>query len=301
MNLTGQQFEIRHGSAWAVITEVGAHLRALQVDGREVIVPFAVDELPPASHGAVLAPWPNRIRDGRYSFDGADYQLPLTEPDRRTAIHGLVTWLRWSVRSHTASAVELAVDLPPRPGYPFGLTVATRYELSREGLQVTTTGTNTGNRPAPYGVGFHPWLSPGAGSLDDAVLQLDATRWVRTDERLLPTGEEDLPPGFDFRTPRPLGTTELDDAFRGAIFAPSGHSWVRLTGTDGRTAALWMDESLQCWQLCTGDQVGDPAHRRAGLAAEPMSCIADAFRTGEGLIRLEPGQCHTVRWGLQLN
>src|SRR5699024_10662751 len=134
--LTGQQFEIRHGGAYAVITEVGAHLRLLQVDGRDVVVPFAADELPPASNGAVLAPWPNRLRDGQYSFDGVDYQVPLTEPARQTALHGLVSWLRWGVRSHTASAVELAVDLPPTPGYPFPLTVATRYELSQAGLEV---------------------------------------------------------------------------------------------------------------------------------------------------------------------
>lgn len=299
--MTGQQFEIRHGSAWAVVTEVGAHLRLFQDQGRDVIVPFDQDQLPPASHGAVLAPWPNRIRDGRYSFEGEDYQLPLTEPSRGTAIHGLVTWLRWDVRSHTASAVELAVDLPPTPGYPFGLTVATRYELGHDGLTVATTGTNTGAHTAPYGVGFHPWLSPGPGPLDEAELQLDATQWVPTDQRLLPTGVAELPQEFDFRRARTVGATELDDAFLGATYDAEGLSWVRLRGTDGRTAAVWMDETMQCWQLCTGDQVGDVASRRAGLAAEPMSCIADAFRSGDRLIRLAPGERHTVRWGLQLH
>lgn len=298
---TGQQFEIRHGSAWAVVTEVGAHLRVFEVDGREVIVPFGQDVLPPASHGAVLAPWPNRIRDGQYSFDGASFQLPLTEPSRGTAIHGLVSWLRWDVRSHTASAVELAVDVPPTPGYPFGLTVVTRYELSPDGLAVTTTGTNTGNRPAPYGIGFHPWLSPGPGPLEEAVLQVDAGRWVPTDDRLLPVGEQDVPEEFDFRSPRVVGRLELDDAFPGATYDAEGRSWVRLRGTDDRTVALWMEQSLQCWQLCTGDHVGDPASRRAGLAAEPMSCIADAFRTGDRLVRLAPGERYTVRWGLELD
>lgn len=299
--LTGQQFELRHGSAYAVVTEVGAHLRLFQVDGRDVVVPFAANELPPACNGAVLAPWPNRLRDGQYNFDGVDYQLPLTEPARGTALHGLVSWLRWGVRSHTASAVELAVDLPPTPGYPFPLTVATRYELGQAGLEVTTTGTNTGETDAPYGVGFHPWLSPGPGSLDDAVLELDVAQWVRTDDRLLPTGAEDVPEEFDFGSPRRLGETALDDAFLGPRFDADGRAWLRLRGSDGRTVAVWMDSSLTCWQLCTGDQVRASAARRTGLAAEPMTCVADAFRTGENLIRLTPGDRHTVHWGLQLS
>ncbi|WP_022918216.1 aldose 1-epimerase family protein [Ruania albidiflava] len=298
--LTGQQFEIRHGSSYAVITEVGAHLRLFQTDARDVVVPFAEDELPPASNGAVLAPWPNRLRDGQYHFDGTDYQVPLTEPARRTALHGLVSWLRWGVRSHTASAVELAVDLPPTPGYPFPLTVSTRYELSQAGLEVTTTGTNTGQTDAPYGVGFHPWLSPGPGALDDAELELDVARWVTTDERLLPTGAEELPQQFDFRARRALGSTDLDDAFLDPAFDADGRSWLRLHGSDGRTVEVWMDSSLRAWQLCTGDHVSAPAAQRTGLAAEPMSCIADAFRTGDDLVRLSPGDRYTVHWGLRL-
>ena len=47
-------------------------------------------------------------------------------------------------------------------------------------------------------------------------------------------------------------------------------SWIRLTGTGGRTAAAWMDRSMSCWQVCTVDLPGDPLHR-TGLAAEPMT------------------------------
>ena len=153
-------------------------------------------------------------------------------------------------------------------------------------------------RDAPYGAGFHPWLSPGPGPLDEAVLSLDAASWIPTDDRLLPTGRVPVPAELDFRTGRLLGELELDDAFVDATFH-DGLSWLRLTGSDGRTAAVWMDSSGTSWQLCTGD-FGEPDQRRRGLAAEPMTCIADAFRTGEDLIRLGSGQEHTMRWGLRL-
>lgn len=298
---TGQQHVLRSGADEAVVTEVGAHLRSFAAGGRDVVVGFGEHELPPASNGAVLVPWPNRIADGRYTWDGVDYQLPITEPARGTALHGLVNWERWHVVERTESAVTLAIDTVPVPGYPFPLHVRIRYALDgAAGLDVALTTTATGDVAAPYGVGFHPWLSPGPGPLDEAELQLDADAWIPTDDRLLPTGEEPLPARFDFRAPRRLGDTDLDDAFVDATRDADGLSWLRLRGTDGRTAAVWMDASLSCWQMCTGDHVSDPGSRRVGLAAEPMTCIADAYRSGDRLIRLEPGSSHTVRWGMQL-
>ncbi len=296
---SGVQYALTWGDQEAVVTEVGAALRLYRVEGRDVIVPFAADEIPGAYHGAVLAPWPNRLRDGKYTFDGVDHQVPLTEPARQTALHGLVVWERWTPVEQEPHRITLGLDLVPTPGYPFPLRTTICYELTDEGLVVTLTANNLGLRDAPYGAGFHPWLSPGAGTLDECLLSLDADSWVPTDDRLLPIGRVPVPAHMDFRTGRLLGDLQLDDAFVDATFH-DGLSWLRLTGPDGRTAAVWMDSSCTSWQLCTGDGVGTPEQRRTGLAAEPMTCIADAFRTGEDLIRLRPGQEHTVRWGMRL-
>lgn len=296
---SGAQFELALGDQRAVITEVGAALRVYTVGGRDVIVPFGAAEIAPASHGAVLLPWPNRIRDGQYSFDGTDYQLAITEPARDVAIHGLVAWERWSLVEQAAVSVRLAIDLVPTPGYPFPLRADLSYSLTAAGLDIELNTRNTGARAAPYGVGFHPWLSPGDAPLDDCLLSLDAQTWIPTDDRLLPIGRDSIPVELDFRKEHALGSTVLDDAFADATY-DDGRSWLRLTGPDGRTAAVWMDDSLRCWQMCTGDAISAARYVRTGLAAEPMTCVADAFRTGDDLIRLEPGQSHTVRWGLAL-
>ena len=131
-------------------------------------------------------------------------------------------------------------------------------------------------------------------------MRLDAAQWVRPDERLLPAGVEDLPEAFDFRAPRLVEAADFDDAFVDVIRDADGLSWIHLTGADGRTASVWMDSSMDTWQVCSGDHIGAVDYRRAGMAAEPMSCIADAFNTGDRLVRLEPGATHTVRWGLAL-
>ncbi|WP_344099397.1 aldose 1-epimerase family protein [Myceligenerans crystallogenes] len=281
------------------VTEVGAALREYVVGGRDVVVPFAADEINPVFNGGVLVPWPNRLRDGVYEADGVRYTLPWTEPDRRNAIHGLVAFSRWSLVDRTDTSLTLALDLVPQPGYPFQLAVQITHELSDAGLSVTLVATNVGAGTAPYGAGFHPWLSTGGADLDDCVVRLDAATHVTVDDRLLPTGTEPVHGQFDMREPGSLAGRDLDDAFVDVLRDDDGLSWIRLTGTDGHTAAVWMDESMDVWQACSGDHVGE-GYRRMGLAAEPMSCYADAFATGDRLVRLAPGDSHRVRWGLAL-
>src|SRR5699024_6640323 len=129
---------------------------------------------------------------------------------------------------------------------------------------------------APYGIDFHPWLSPGDAQVDDCTLQVDAARHVTIDERLLPTGAERVEGGYDLRVSRSLTGLDLDDAWIDVLRDADGLSWIRLGCPDGRTVALWADAATQAWQVCTGDTVELIARR--GVAAEPMTCIADAFR-----------------------
>lgn len=297
---SGAQYRIAYLDHHATITGVGANIREYSVADRPVFTPFGEDELPPAYHGAVLVPWPNRLRDGTYEFDGVTYHVPVTEPSRSTALHGLSSWQRWTPVAQSASAVTLELALPPSPGYPFALHTQVTYALSEAGLNVRVQTRNIGTRRAPYGIGFHPWLSPGGATLDECEFRLDAATRVTTDERLLPTGTEPAAGTFDLRTSRSLVGVDLDDAYVDVLRDGDGLSWAHLSAPDGRTAAVWMDSSMDTWQVCTGDHLAAAHMRRTGVAAEPMSCIADAFRTGERLVVLDPGAEHVVTWGATL-
>ena len=287
--------------ASVVITEVGATLRVFTVGERDVVVPFGPDEICPAGHGAILAPWPNRLADGRYTWDGTTYQVPITEIDRNTALHGLVNHARWHLIERTPTSASLGLNTVPIGGYPWELEMVATYTLEGRNLTIEVSATNLSDTAAPYGIGFHPWLSPGPGGLDAATMRLDATSWVHPNERLLPDGVEELPEHLDFRTTRPIEQADLDDAFVNITRDEEGLSWIQIGGDDGHTASVWMDESMNAWQACSGDHIGALDYRRAGMAAEPMSCIADAFNTGDSLVRLEPGATHAVRWGLRLS
>jgi len=294
---SGAQFQISHGDYVATVTEVGAAVREFRVPDRDVFQSYEQSAFSAGFHGSVLVPWPNRLADGRYTFDGEEFQVAISEPSRMTALHGLSPWRPWSVVAHETERVTLGLQLRPSPGYPFCLDTTVEYRLGFAGLTVTTTSRNVGDRACPYAVGFHPYLSAGGATIDECTVSLDATHRFVTDDRLLPVGEEavDGTP-FDFREPRTLGPLVIDDAFTGVPRTADGRAWVKLAAPDGRTAAIWMDQSCDYWQLCTADMLPAQLSRR-GLAAEPMSAPPNAFATGRGLLRLEPGDEATTQWG----
>ena len=299
---SGRQFEISHVRQSATIVEVGGGIRRYTDSGRDVLHPYEVDAMCDGAHGTPLVPWPNRLADGRYRFDGTDYQVDLTEPTKHNAIHGFLCWRPWEALEHDADRVVMGARLFPLEGYPFRLEVQVAYELGDGGLTVTTTATNSGEHTLPYGCGQHPYLAPGSdGTIDDCILQLDAgTRITTDDERQLPTGSEPVAGTvFDFRKPRRIGDTAIDYAFTDLIRDGEDRAWVRLTGPDGRTSALWVDRGYALVELFTADALAG-SRRRKGLGTEPMTCPPNAFATGEGVIRLEPGESAAATWGVRL-
>ena len=298
---SGEQFEIVHGEQRATIVEVGAGVREYAVAQRDVLEPYGVDDMCDGAHGAPLIPWPNRLADGRYRFDGVDHQLALSEPPKRNAIHGLLRWRPWRVSGREPSRVVMGTRLHPQPGYPFALDVSIAYELSDEGLTVATTAVNVGERTCPYGAGQHPYISPGEGLIDDCVLELPArTRVLTDDERQLPSGREPVQGSdFDFSSPRRLGDIQIDSAFTDLVRDDAGRAVVRLSRRDDSRVELWVDEQHPFVELYTGDTLA-PSRRRRGLAVEPMTCAPNAFQSGDGLVRLEPGQSLRTRWGVRL-
>jgi aldose 1-epimerase len=299
---SGEQVQITAGAQRATIVEVGGGIREYEVDGRAVLEPYARDRMRDGAHGAPLIPWPNRLADGRYSFDGEEQQVALTEPDKHNAIHGFLLWRPWRVAERADDRVVMAVRLHPLKGYPFMLDVRVAYQLDERGLQVTTTAENIGDRACPYGDGQHPYLSPGQGLIDDCTLQLAGRTRLCTDpQRQLPTGREGVQgTPFDFLEPRRLGDLAIDYAFTDLVRDGDGRAWTRLWGQDGACAELWVDESYAFVETYTGDTLS-PARARHGLGTEPMTCAPNAFASGDGLIRLEPGESVTTTWGARLS
>lgn len=288
---SGTQYEISHGRYRAVCTEVGATLRSVTVDGRELLWTFGPDEPAQHSQGQQLLPWPNRIADGRYEFNGKTEQLPVNEIPRNTALHGLNAGRAWELVSHDADTVVQRHTLFPERGWSGVLTATITHSVSDDGLRVQVDVVNDGTTPLPYGYGVHPYFE--FGDLTDVELLLPFDKELDVDpDRLLPRAVVPTSAEFDFRAARPLGDVELDTAFT----APRDAHWaVELRGPD-RALQVWADETLPWVQVYT------TRPDRHAIAVEPMTCGPDAFNEGpthDGVIRLAPGESTNSVWGVR--
>lgn len=297
--LSGEQWVIEAGGQSATIVEVGGGLREYQVDGRPVIDGYGTDEICPGAAGTQLAPWPNRTGDGRYRFGDAEYQLSLTEPANHNAIHGLVRWQPWQKIAGSPDSVTVACQLPAQSGWPWPMALTTRWGVSVHGLRVEHTATNLAATPAPFGLGCHPYLRL-PGRLDDWTLHVPADTVLRVDDRWLPVGDAPVAEStMDFSTPQTIGDRLVDAAYTDLHRGAAGTAEAVLSAPTGESVTLWADESFRWLQTFSGDTLSQPRRRRA-VAVEPMTCPADALRTGRDLITLEPGETWRGAWGLRV-
>ena len=297
---SGEQYEISGSDYRAVVTECGGGLRLLEHEGRALVDGYAEDQMAWGGRGQLLMPWPNRIGDGQYAVGGRQLQLPLSEPPRHNACHGLARWVAWHVEEHDAGSVALRCRLMAQSGYPWTLELRVRYDVGTDGLTVTQSATNGSGEPAPYASGAHPYLTVGAGPCDGWELTVPAaTRSLSDPERKLPTGREPVAgTDFDFRAGRRLGGTVIDHAFTDLTRDDAGRATVGLRDPEsGEAVALWVDGAHAWLMVFTADE--DAAGPRRALAVEPMTAQADAFRTGQDVVTLAPGQTFSASWGIR--
>ena len=280
--------------------EVGGGIRTYDCEGRAVLDGYAAAEICPSGRGQVLAPWPNRLGDGRFDWQGRTYQTALSEPEHHNAIHGLVRWAAWDVSAEAPGAVTVRHTLRPQPGWPWELSLAVRYQLHDRGLEVRTTVANASDEPCPFGVGWHPYLAAFGGLVDEVSLRVPAATVYTSDDRGLPTGRGDVTgTELDYRDGKKVGPAVLDTAFTDLQRDHTGRAWVEITDGRDSVTRLWMDGPFTHLMVYSGDTLGDAGRRRRGLAVEPMTCAPDMLRSGDGLIELAPGETFEVSWGLE--
>jgi aldose 1-epimerase len=295
---TGTQLQLRRdgaaGEVTAHIAQVGAALRGLAVGGVDLVARYPQGTPAPFASGTVLAPWPNRVRDGRWDDDGVARQLDLTEPDRSNAIHGLLRYAAYDIDATDDGAI-LTATVFPQHGYPYTLHTSVTYALTEQGVDVTHEVVNVGDGDAAVALGAHPFLCIGGVPTAELTLTLPAGTAFEVDERMLPTGELPVAGGLDLRGGARVGDVELDTGFASLERGEDGLARTTLTAPDGRAVSLWQDENWGFIQAFVTDKY--PGHPVA-VAIEPMTAPADALNSGRGLRRIAPGEAWTARWGI---
>ncbi len=298
MSGVGERFALRLGDVEAEVGTVAAVLCALRVGGVDLVEPLAADVAPPPfCSGIALAPWPNRVRAGRWTLDGVVQQLDITEPARGGALHGLLEFAEYEVRERTDAAITLGATILPQHGWPFVLDTWVRFELEPSGLRVTHGARNLSERPAPYATGTHPYPRIGAFDVAELVLTVPADEYLEVDERLDPVAWRPVAGGTDLRGGVPVGELRLDTAFR--AITPADGVTATLTAPDGSRLEVVQDEDWRYLQVFTTPIFPKASGLGTAVAIEPMTAPPDALNSGDGLIWLDPDASYEGTWALR--
>ena len=319
---------LSHGPYAAEIATYGGGVRSFTYRGLPLMEGYRDGEYPPLSANVVLAPWPNRIRDGRFHFHGQPYQLSITELDRNNAIHGFVSDAVWDVVSHTddPAGVTLGTTIEPQQGWPWTLQVTSTYELSDQGLTCTCEITYPADTPGagavPVAYGFHSYLSALGAPVDDCTLDMFIRSQLPLDpDRKLPSGDIiDATAGSSVHRIE-LRDQLLDDCFGREVVSGREEMWkssspdkastdrqlsdvapdiraARLVNGDGYGVEMWVSPQIKWFQVFTADPSWGcpyPGRGRA-LAVEPMTVPPDVFNSGTDVAEIASDESLVVKW-----
>ena len=286
-----KKLQISLNGVSALISTEGAALIGLSVDSFNLIEPSTRDGL---YAGKILAPWPNRIRDGKYSFNKNDYQLPINEVSKNNSLHGLVGNSLWEITFQNQSKVILEYLLDQPAIYPGKLQLQVTYEIIESGIEITVLSENIGDISTPYGVSIHTYLVAGESVKNNELfLQIPADQFLVVDaERLLPIKLQPVDgSNFDFINSKKISDQFIDHAFKYSSKYPRS---ISLLNAEGQGAEMIFDEQSKWIQIHTADR-DLQADSRMAVAIEPMTCPPDAFNSGIDLIVLEPGKKHEYK------
>ncbi|MFN7118358.1 MAG: hypothetical protein ACK4TA_16285 [Saprospiraceae bacterium] len=290
------------GNRFAVLPEFGGVVSELIFENVPVLDGYAhSDELaePKWKKGGILFPFPNRLKDGSYEWQGQRYQFPINDPTTGSALHGLsreqpMQVNEVQVNENSAAVTLIYTEKGESAAYPFPFTLAVTYRMEEPAhFTVEMRFRNDGDTIIPVGLGWHPYFQL-SETIDEVHLQLPLCEWIEFDERKLPTGNRD--PYLEFSALTPIGDAELDNCFAVNINGQGNINtiFVTLEGTRG-TLRYWQETGPGKFNFL---QLFVPEYRTS-IGVEPMTCMTDGFNSGEGLIILAPQEVAFARAGVE--
>jgi aldose 1-epimerase len=248
---------------------------------------------------ALMYPFPSRVYQGIYQFEGVAHALPMNETALNNALHGFVHPKPFRVIQQEATPRHALLTIQHDyvgdvPGYPFPFALMVTYVLSETGLTVAFQATNTGTSRCPAAFGWHPYFALNNVPIDELEISIPAKAEVCLDGHMIPTHKQDVPNNqqgmFSLRD------TQLDTPWL-ADFGQAdtqGYVTTRLRWpAENLTLEVAQNEAFPYIVIYTPP-------RRDRIAIEPQTANVNAFNNQENLTILNPGESFggTMRVGL---
>lgn len=278
-------FHSNSSNSFSLVPEHGACVLDLTLQGKSVLDGHQSPEALASNDwgkSALLFPFPNRLKNGSYIFDGKNYQFPINDTDLGNALHGFGLDQPMTLDTVKLEADRVAITcsfqyMGDRIYYPFPFFFEVRFRLSEaEGFSGTLFLRNEGERALPVGLGWHPYFAL-TERVDDTTLHLPPAQLIEIDAAMIPTGNQVDYHHFD--QAKQIDQVVLDNGFA----LPQSENKTKVVLSDANHELhYWQDQHFPFLQVFT------PPHRRS-IALEPMTCNIDAFNNGDGLAVLAPG------------
>jgi aldose 1-epimerase len=285
------------GDAFVVVPQFGACLLDLQFNHLCVLDGYATPDEMVAnnwSKNIILLPYPNRLRDGQYVYDGTTYQFELTNVDTQNSIHGFgkdapMTVKTVWIQSNSAGLTCVWAYNGHHAAYPFPFTAEITMILRGGNFEMSMSVTNDSKVDIPVGLGWHPYFKMSEKS-NDSSLHIPDCQIISIDDRMLPTGEKE-----DFHAFTHLSKIDHAILDNGFLIKNQTKDAETILASEHGQLTFWQETGYRKWNFL---QVFTPPHRKS-VAIEPMTCNIDAFNNGDGLVMLKPAENMAGTFGVR--
>lgn len=239
--------------------------------------------------GSKLSPFPNRIYNGKYAFDGESYQLDINEVRASNSLHGFLhnksfQTVAESANNHSANLRLSHVYKGTEKGYPFSYDINLNFELKSDGFKVDTEIINTSHTSIPIGDGWHPYFK--FPNINKVELKMDNVNRV-TSNRSNVLGVD-----TQYNELKKIGKNDWDDCYE--IIDNDLFSLTMKDKNSKVELSLWQDSQDGGYRYI---QLYTPPDRKS-IAVEPVTCTPNGFNSGYGLIVLKPNETMSMSFGI---
>ncbi|TWO33188.1 aldose 1-epimerase [Seonamhaeicola sediminis] len=279
--------EIKNADTYAKIyLNKGASLQELTLNDHEIIKDLSPLSYADTYASSILFPFANRIKDGKYTFEGEDFQFEPNQKEENNALHGLVYNKTFEVIDISSSENEASLTLEYNEankyiGFPYTYSIQLKYIFRKENLELNIKVKNTDVKTFPFTLGWHPYFT--SDNLFESSLQFDSTEKVILGDRNITIGTDNIDTTETFK----IAGQQFDDCW----ILNSDQIIFRTPEYDLKFNATGNNNFLQVYT----------PPKENTIAIEPTTGISDSFNNGIGLETLKPGDSYSLTWSLHIN
>ncbi len=268
-----------------IALNLGASLQELTLNSTPIIKPLKPLTYKDTYASSILFPFANRIKDGTYAFNGKNFSLPINEPDKNNALHGLVFNKTFEVIEEKTTETEATITLLYQEknrvlGFPYTYAIQLKYILKANGLSLQLTVKNTDDKVFPFTTGWHPYFY--SNNLNKSSLSFKSSTQLLVNERCITTSSTTVTNTENFE----LKDKQLDDCF---VLSNNNVTF----NTPNYSLLINSTSEKSFLQLYTPP-------KKNTIAIEPTTGVSDSFNNNMGLETLAPNKTYQVNWNLKL-